>query len=255
MGAEAPATEGYVPANLLRLHYRERGPVDAPVVLFLHGVTGHAGMWDSISAALLSEFRCISLDFRGYGQSDWSPGGAYDRSDHAADVAAVAQVLGLARFSLVGFSLGGAVALLYAAEHPESVERLVVVDTGAELPSGMRAPRHDIAPLPDAFPDVDAAVAWSRKLDLYARADPRWLRSYFAEGLTADDDGALKWRFDRRIRQRLGAPGRTPAAPLWYLLPSIACPTLLVRGVESPNMGMRMAQRMLAAIPDCRMAQ
>src|SRR5690349_14922489 len=84
----------YVTVSGLRLRCRECGPQSALPVLLLHGSTGHAGMWEGLAAALAPAFRCIALDFRGYGQSDRAPGARYDRSDHAADVAAVVTELG-----------------------------------------------------------------------------------------------------------------------------------------------------------------
>lgn len=253
--APVPPSDRFMEANGIRLHYRESGAPDAPPVLLLHGITGHAGMWVELAATLADDWRCIALDFRGYGRSSSSPTGDYDRSDHAADVAALTAALGLRDLTIVGHSLGGAVAMLHAAAHPEQVARLVIVECGAELPAGQRTPQADLAPLPESFNDLDAAAAWARRLDLYRRAAPAWLETYLREGLVQREDGRLTWRLDPRIRQRLASPARTPATPLWYLLPSIACPALLVRGADSRNLGLRMAQRMLAAIPHCQFVE
>jgi esterase len=253
--AAARPSDRVAQVNGLRLHYREAGAPDALPLLLLHGITGHAGMWDNLMRTLAGEVRCIALDFRGYGRSDRSPDGAYERSDHAADVAAFVEALDLHRVAVLGFSLGGAVAMLYAATQPERLAKLVVVESGAELPPGQRTPRPDLAPLPASFASLDDALAWARRLDLYRRASDSFLRAYLADGLSAQDDGRLTWRFDPRIRLRLASPQRTPATPLWYVLPAITAPTLLVRGEESRNLGLRMAQRVLAAIPDCRLVQ
>src|SRR6266566_3568809 len=60
-----------------RFHLTDWGPADAPTVLFLHGVTGHARTWDHEAAALAGRFRIIALDQRGHGDSDPAPDGGY----------------------------------------------------------------------------------------------------------------------------------------------------------------------------------
>src|SRR5438876_842329 len=56
-----------------RFHLTDWGPADAPTVLFLHGVTGHARTWDHEAAALAGRFRIIALDQRGNGDSEPAP--------------------------------------------------------------------------------------------------------------------------------------------------------------------------------------
>ena len=80
----------------LRFHYTERGEREAPVVVMLHGVTGHARTWDDEGAALASRYRVLALDQRGHGDSDPPPDADYTIARLAADLAAFADALGLA---------------------------------------------------------------------------------------------------------------------------------------------------------------
>src|SRR2546427_9977089 len=98
-----------------RFHLTDWGPADAPTVLFLHGVTGHARTWDHEAAALAGRFRIIALDQRGHGDSGPAPGGDYTLPALTGDIAAGVDALGLGRGSLGGHSLGGRLAIVYAA--------------------------------------------------------------------------------------------------------------------------------------------
>src|SRR6266852_3639251 len=95
----------------LRFHYTERGEREAPVVVMLHGVTGHARAWDDEGAALASHYRVLALDQRGHGDSDPPPDADYTIARLAADLAAFVDALGLSTVALVGLSLGGRVAI------------------------------------------------------------------------------------------------------------------------------------------------
>ena len=117
-----------------RFHYTEWGEPSAPPVLLLHGVTGHARTWDGEARALAERYRVLALDQRGHGDSDPAPDGDYSTDSLVGDVAAFADALALPPVRLVGLSLGGRVAIAFAARHAAAVERLVVIDIGPELP-------------------------------------------------------------------------------------------------------------------------
>src|SRR5437899_2686145 len=98
--------------NGQRFHYAEWGAPTAPALLLLHGVTGHARTWDEEAAALASRYRVLALDQRGHGDSDPSPNADYTVATMSADVAALADSLGLDRVSIVGLSMWGRVPIL-----------------------------------------------------------------------------------------------------------------------------------------------
>ncbi len=101
----------------LTLHALEWSREGVPMVL-VHGFGNEAHLWDDFAPTVAGHYRVIALDLRGHGDSDWDPDGRYDYTNHVADLEAVTRELGFERMVLVGFSLGGRVAMLYAGLHP-----------------------------------------------------------------------------------------------------------------------------------------
>ena len=99
---------------------------DGPPVLFLHGLTNSRRGWDPIVERLRGDYTCIRPDFRGHGESSSAPD--YTLPSLVADTHAVAEELGLAAPAVVGHSLGGTAAAIYAAAHP--ARAVVCVDQG-----------------------------------------------------------------------------------------------------------------------------
>lgn len=107
----------------LRLRRGGSGP---PVVL-LHGHPRTHATWHMVAARLAPRFSVVCPDLRGYGGS--STAGPFTKRAMAADIVAVMRALGHERFTVVGHDRGGYVALRLALDHPEAVERLVVVES------------------------------------------------------------------------------------------------------------------------------
>jgi len=118
----------FVEAGGLRLHYRDWGGDGEPLLL-LHGLASNARIWDLTAPLLSGRFRVFALDQRGHGLSD-KPEGGYDFASITGDVAAFVQALGLERPALVGHSWGANVALQFAADRPDGVSALALVDGG-----------------------------------------------------------------------------------------------------------------------------
>ena len=105
------------------------GPVGAPVLVLLHGLTANADLnWFHSFEALGSRFRVVAVEHRGYGRG-LPLTGAFRLDDCADDVVAVADALGLDRFVPVGYSMGGAVAQLVWRRHRARVAGLVLCAT------------------------------------------------------------------------------------------------------------------------------
>jgi pimeloyl-ACP methyl ester carboxylesterase len=111
----------------------EQASARKQTLVFLHGSGDSARAWDRVTP-LLSDFSCIALDLPGHGAQVARPGPAQmSVADYADAVRTTLARDGLAGVCLVGHSLGGAVALRLALEHPALVRRLVLVGTGARL--------------------------------------------------------------------------------------------------------------------------
>lgn len=111
----------------VRMHYRDQGNPDGPVLILVHGFGASLHTWEPWVARLGEDYRVISLDLPGHGLTR-APAG-YDASMEAfvGDVRALTNALQLGRFSIAGSSMGGNVAWEYSLAHPEQVESLVLV--------------------------------------------------------------------------------------------------------------------------------
>lgn len=106
--------------------YRDEG--EGPAVLLLHGHTLDGRVFDGLASALTEQgFRSIRPDLRGHGRSSRPPQG-YHWSHHCADILAVLDDAEVPRVAVVGFSLGGGVALEMAITVPERVDSLCLID-------------------------------------------------------------------------------------------------------------------------------
>ena len=117
-----------IEANGLTFHYLEWGDVRTKhAVILLHGFAETKSIWRDAAQDLAREYRVIALDQRGHGGTDPAPDMDYSRATQVDDLEAVIEGLGLRTVTLVGHANGGANALCYAAEHPDTVTALVVV--------------------------------------------------------------------------------------------------------------------------------
>jgi pimeloyl-ACP methyl ester carboxylesterase len=126
--------DGATNVNGLRLAWSEWSSEDTtprqPSVLLLHGLASSRHIWDLVAPTLALHRRVVAIDQRGHGESD-KPDSGYAIEQIIADDRALVDSLGLTQPVVVGHSWGGAVALAYAATHPEAVSGLVLVDGGA----------------------------------------------------------------------------------------------------------------------------
>lgn len=109
----------------LRLHYLVAGEGDP--VLLLHGYAENSHMWRPLMAQLAKSHTVIAPDLRGFGQSS-KPVTGYDKKTMAQDVHALVQSLGFHHEVVVGHDIGLMVAYAYAAQYPNEVERIVLMD-------------------------------------------------------------------------------------------------------------------------------
>jgi pimeloyl-ACP methyl ester carboxylesterase len=115
-----------------RLFVHTAGEAGTPLLL-VHGLAGNGAQWQAQLAGLGGRCRVVAPDLRAHGRSEAPAGADYAIGDYAADVLAVADALGLARFVLAGHSLGAAVAVEIAAAHPDRVLALGLVDPGGDV--------------------------------------------------------------------------------------------------------------------------
>jgi pimeloyl-ACP methyl ester carboxylesterase len=122
-----------------RIHYLDKG--SGPAIVILHGLGGQMGNFTyALLERLTDEFRVILMDRPGSGYSNRPPGATGRLTEQAATVAEFIRKLGLEQPLLVGHSLGGAIALGVALDHPEVVKGLALVAPVTHLPKHVPAP-------------------------------------------------------------------------------------------------------------------
>jgi pimeloyl-ACP methyl ester carboxylesterase len=235
-----------VVANGLRLHLLDWGGEGRPPLLLLHGFTGHAHAWDTLSIALQPHFRVLALDQRGHGDSD--PAQTYNPMVAFDDIAGVVHELRLTSMILVGLSMGGRNAMYFAAKRPDLVDKLVVVDIGPEVSARAMAPAAG-PPEPETWNSIEQAARHLHRANPYPGIHyHRWVVS---TSLRQRADGALVWKWHPSVKER-----RTQGdVDWWAVVRAITAPTLVLRGEESHVLDRDVAERMAKELPSGRLVE
>ncbi|MCQ8278429.1 alpha/beta fold hydrolase [Acetobacteraceae bacterium KSS8] len=167
-------------ANGITLHANETGSGGTSLV-FLHYWGGTADTWAPVIDALPSKPRAIALDARGWGGSD-RPAEGYSIATMADDVAAFLSALRLERYVLVGHSMGGKVAQLFASRRPDGLVGLVLVAPSPACGKALAAPEREAMKGAYATPE---AAAWTVDNVLAERSLPPDLREQVIAGSVA----------------------------------------------------------------------
>lgn len=109
----------------ITLNMREGG--SGPLIIFMHGITANAAVWDPILRALQDSFHVIAIDQRGHGRSD-KPASGYQAADYVRDVMQLVEVMNGAPALIVGHSLGARNAIVAGATKPDRIVGIVGID-------------------------------------------------------------------------------------------------------------------------------
>ena len=229
----------YFEAARLKLHYVAWGDESKPPLILVHGGRDHARSWDFVAARLLDRYAVYALDLRGHGDSEWAIGGQYSASAYVADLARLVDVLDRGPVTLIAHSLGGRVALDYAAAHPDLVTRLVAIEgfgrVGSDLPAVERLQVY-IKGVRDlesralrSYETLQAAE--DRMQEANRRLTPEMVQHLTRHAVRRREDGSYIWKFDNYVRLA-PVPEWSPAETrqLWA---QIKAPTLHIGGSDS----------------------
>ena len=245
---ENEAADRSIQVHGLNLHYLEWGDAANPTVLMLHGASQQAHSWDFVSLALSDEFHILALDQRGHGDSDWAPEGDYSIQAQQGDIDGFVEALGLDSFILIGHSMGGRNAYVWASRHPRDLKALVIVDTGPETGRRGQERIRRFRELPD---ELDSFEEFAQRVQQYTGRSREQTLGALKYSIRQRPDGKWIWKYDKLMR----APSRRDLTwtteRLWECVHRIDCPTLVVRGSRSDLFLEETMNRMQQAIPDC----
>lgn len=226
----------------IELEWSEGGAGGGDVVLFLHGFPFDRTLWAPQLAALPAGWRGVAPDLRGFGGSDRPAERAYPMEQHAADMVALLDALGVERAVVCGLSMGGYIALALQRAAPARVRALVLADTRAEPDTAeARAQRAEQA----AAIERDGAGAFLEGM----------LPKLLADGAPAEVRTAVQRMMhgtapETLVRALHGLAERPDARPA---LPAIAVPTLVIGGSEDRITPPDVLRALADAIPGARL--
>ncbi|MCC6489997.1 MAG: 2-succinyl-6-hydroxy-2,4-cyclohexadiene-1-carboxylate synthase [Candidatus Hydrogenedentes bacterium] len=107
------------------LSYQITGPERAPLLVFLHGFLGDKCEWNAIASSLANEVRCMTVDLPGHGESQ-VPAGPWGFVETATAIVSAIDEADAASFSLLGYSMGGRIALYLASIYAMRIDKLIL---------------------------------------------------------------------------------------------------------------------------------
>ena len=210
---------GSVQNGDVRLQYYRTGG-EKPAVVFLHGYTDNGLCWARLPLALRHVYDVILLDTRGHGISDRPEGSTYSLAERAEDSFAAIDGLGLHRPVLIGHSMGADTAAKVAADHPEHIRGLVLIDP-PWYPQGWHFSQEELEDR--AQKSREAILRWREKtvdelIEISREKHTRW-----------DESNHFQWaKSKKQLAPDIASAISQPREDWWEMLARITCPTLLV---------------------------
>ena len=274
-----PARSAFAPIRLYRYHTLTWGAPDgdAPPLVLLHGWMDVANSWqfvvDVLSADFLARRQLIAPDWRGFGRTSGPPCDHYVFADYLGDLDALLDHLAPERpVDLVGHSMGGNVAMLYAGIRPERVRRLVNLEgfgvpatPPTQAPARLRQWLDELQALArgelalNGHDDAAGVAARLMKTNPRLPADKAdWLARQWAEPRTGSD-GRARWHILGDAAHRIVNPHLSRVQEILALYAAITAPTLVVQAEHNElarwygnRYGLGEFQQRLRAVPQVR---
>ncbi len=219
-------------------------PGVGPTVLCFHGWLDQAANFEWIAQQVRHKADVWALDFRGHGHSGWVTGASYQFMDYLLDFDALYRHVGAEKVFVVGHSMGGMVSSYYIAAFPERVTAFINLEgigpPDADFSQSTRTIRLWVEGYhgrlsPKPWPPVTLEQAADR-LQKSVPTLPRERALHLAREGTQPVEGGLKWRFDRRHKER--SPYRFTLVMARHIWASLKTPMIYVDGADSSFQGL-----------------
>lgn len=224
------------------LHYKVEGPDDGAPLVFVNSLGTDLRIWDGIASHLTDKYRRRNLlrvryDKRGHGLSD-SPPGPYSLADERADLAGLLQYLGISNPIVVGVSVGGMIAVDYAAHHP--VRALVVCDSALRFATA------------EFWNERSAAIRQEGMAAVAPRLAPRWFAPDFAEREPATYQGYVNMLARTPDDGYMATCDLLAREDVIEQAGAVQAPALVVGGAQDASSPPELVQALAEALPDAQ---
>jgi len=219
-----------------KIAFVEWNPSSKRTIVCMHGLISNSRDFDYLSVKLASEFRVISLDMPGRGDSDWfDDKSLYQYPVYISDILALLKSLNITEVDWIGTSMGGVTGMALAAEYPDLIKSLVLNDIGPEIPGKALA---KIRKYIGMSPTFDNFAQAKRHLQMIYKNfgvvdDEHW--DHLVNHTTyIDENEKYRLKYDPQISETFKVDINNPEdVVFWDLWEKIKCPILLIHGVES----------------------
>lgn len=229
-----------------RIYFDDTGG-DLPALVLLQGFMASRTIWKWQLEAFAPHYRVITMDNRDAGESDPEPT-TYTVADMATDVVALLDHLGIERASVVGHSMGGYIALQFAARYPERLDKLILVGTSALAGGALGRP----APTYDHSTWIEDPV--ERTFRRYSHMTGPGFFDTRPELLEAIAETARG--------NRISFEGMAHQSDSAFMshdvradLPKIAVPVLVLHGTIDPTIPLSAGRKIAEAIPNAQFVE
>lgn len=236
---------------LSNFHYSILGTNTQERVVFVHGLMAFAANWRKIANRLENNFQCLIYDQRGHGRS-FKPDSGYSPEIFAEDLNKITDELGWGSFHLVGHSMGGRNAMVFAHMFPHKVRTLTIEDMSPESDFTMKGYYENmLTHIPTPFANKAAVKEFfdsEFKKSFQAKEPPAVLSTFLQANLEEKADGTYDWRFSKQAVIEITHEGHLKDR--WLEVSSFKMPVLLIRGEKSHILKQETYEKMLAVNPN-----
>ncbi len=227
-------------------------------ILCIHGITANCRCWDVIASGLSPAHRVVAMDLRGRGLSE-SPDSGYSIAHHCKDILSVLDDLHLEKAIIMGHSLGAFISVVFGAQHPERVDRIILVDGGGKLSEIQMAKvfagiKPSLDRLGRIFPSFEAYLDLMKSAPFFKSWSPA-LETYYRYEIEEVDGGVRSRINPAHIREERENLGKVDVSQFYD---KISSPVLILRATQGMVaeddllLPQDVAERMAGKIPHAR---
>jgi len=201
-------------------------------ILCIHGLTANCHFWDCLASALSPTHKVIAMDLRGRGLSDKPPTG-YSIKHHCEDIAALLEDLNISQLVLMGHSLGAFISLAFAAQFPQRIDHLIIVDGGGKLSDTQMAKvfagiKPSLDRLGQTFPTFEDYISLMKQAP-FLQPWNSYMETYFRYEVEEVEGGGRSRVHPKHIEEEIGNLKKEDSTKFYS---KVLCPVLILRATK-----------------------